>query len=116
VRIIGLFAFYLSPEREKAGRLTVVAGFVAASPSSSSFVLGGAKNNNNFTFSVNVANDSDDLYFRLEGPIGNSWIAVGAGDQMTGSLIFVVYAAQDNGSEAFLSPLLEFLFGRDYCG
>ncbi|KAH0548563.1 hypothetical protein GP486_007893 [Trichoglossum hirsutum] len=80
-----------------------LAGLVVASPSASSFVLNGGQNNNNFTFSVNVANESNDLYFRLEGPIGNSWLAVGAGDQMAGSLIFVVYAAQDNGNVT-LSP------------
>ena len=73
-----------------------------ASPSASTFVLNGSNGDSNFSFSINVANDSDDLYFRLEGPIGNSWIAVGAGDSMAGSLMFVVYAAQAAGSEFIL--------------
>ncbi|KAJ5160294.1 uncharacterized protein N7482_007298 [Penicillium canariense] len=52
----------------------------------------------NFTFALNIPNGSTDLNFHLSGPTDYSWIAVGTGDKMKDSLMFVVYsnAGQNN--------------------
>ncbi|KAF2786223.1 iron reductase domain protein, partial [Melanomma pulvis-pyrius CBS 109.77] len=39
--------------------------------------------------------DVGDLYFHLEAPAENSWVAVGTGSQMKGSLMLVVYRSED---------------------
>lgn len=54
---------------------------------------------------INVANDSDDLYFSFIGPDASSWIAFGLGDRMASSLIFLVYTSS-SGKDLTLSPRL----------
>ncbi|MCJ1237523.1 hypothetical protein MMC14_005509 [Varicellaria rhodocarpa] len=58
-----------------------------------------------FAFALNVDDDSNDLYFRLSGPSHNSWVAVGPGSAMAGSMLFVVYTSS-NGKNITLSPRL----------
>ena len=48
----------------------------------------------NITFAPIVAQDVGDLYFHLEAPAENSWVAVGIGSEMKGSLIWVFYRNQ----------------------
>ncbi|KAI9894101.1 MAG: hypothetical protein M1814_004872 [Vezdaea aestivalis] len=51
----------------------------------------------NFVFSLNIPYNSpnNDLYFHLSGSAGYSWLAVGCGSQMKGSLIFSVYTSTE---------------------
>lgn len=55
-----------------------------------------------FVFSLNAV-DNGDLYFHFSGPSGNSWMAVGIGNEMQDSLMFVAYASS-NGTGMTLSP------------
>jgi hypothetical protein len=77
----------------------------AQTVASSVFVYNGGFTGSNFTFAINLAQDSQDLFFHLSGPTKFSWIAVGTGKEMTNSLMFVTYANSD-GSSAFRVSLL----------
>ncbi|KAH8687779.1 hypothetical protein BGZ60DRAFT_16143 [Tricladium varicosporioides] len=68
-------------------------------PSSSSLYL--AKHNTSFSLSVDA--NSQDIYFRLESPRSASWVAVGVGDGMKGSLMVFVYAGE-NSKNVTISP------------
>jgi hypothetical protein len=59
------------------------------------------------TFALNVPNNSsNELFFHLEGPSDQSWIAVGLGSRtMAGTLILLVYSSS-NGKNVTLSPRL----------
>ena len=57
----------------------------------------------NLTFALNLPSNSDDLFFRMSGPIGNDWIAVGLGKEMKGSLMLIAYTAA-NGHDITVSP------------
>ena len=70
-----------------------------AAPASSTFVLPGINNNQNLTFAINLPKDSDEMFFYMSGPVQNSWLAVGAGSEMPGSLMFVAYPGQDGRSK-----------------
>ncbi|KAI9726115.1 MAG: hypothetical protein M1834_009412 [Cirrosporium novae-zelandiae] len=74
----------------------------AATIPSSTFVQSG-NGGPNFTFSINVPDESNDLYFHLSGPSGNSWIAIGFGKQMKNALILLAYKSS-NGKNVTLSP------------
>lgn len=50
----------------------------------------------NFTFTL-TSDYQGSLYFRMAGPSYWSWLAVGTGDKMDGSLMFIMYQ-DDNGS------------------
>lgn len=52
-------------------------------------------------FSVNIANDSSDVYFYLASP-ARGWVGVGFGSRMEDSLMVVVYA-DGEGSMFFIS-------------
>ncbi|KAH0551425.1 hypothetical protein GP486_007359 [Trichoglossum hirsutum] len=67
---------------------------VSAAPSASTFVLTQASWN--FTFSLNVDKNSDDIYFRLVSSADYAWASVGIGSQMGGSLMFVAYEGKDS--------------------
>lgn len=60
-------------------------------------------NDASFTFALNADAGTKDLYMHMSAPTGNSWMAVGIGSQMAGSLIFVAYPSS-NGSSITLSP------------
>ncbi|KAF2247367.1 iron reductase domain protein [Trematosphaeria pertusa] len=49
----------------------------------------------NITFAVSTVTQTGDLYFHLEAPADNSWVAVGSGKEMKGSLMWVVYKSED---------------------
>ncbi|KAI9784200.1 MAG: hypothetical protein M1816_001022 [Peltula sp. TS41687] len=80
-------------------------GRVGAAPASSTFILSGSDSNVNLTFALNVPQpaDNDDLFFYLSGPTSNSWLAIGAGAEMRGALMFIAYPGAD-GNKVILSP------------
>jgi hypothetical protein len=55
-------------------------------------------------FSVNVANNSDDIFIYFASP-AYSWVGVGFGPKMEGSLMFIMYP-NSQGDSAFSHPLL----------
>jgi hypothetical protein len=65
--------------------------------SASSFVTSFGGVAQNFTFSLTV-NLNGDLWFRLAGPAWWSWLAVGTGTEMAGSLMFIVYRNAGNSA------------------
>jgi len=83
--------------------LSITALTVAQTSPSSVFVYDGGFTGSNFTFAINLASDSQDLFFRLNGPSKFSWIAVGAGSEMKNSLMFIAYTSSD-GKNVTLSP------------
>lgn len=50
----------------------------------------------NIVFSINIANDSSDVYFHLSGP-ASSWVGIGFGSKMEDSLMVIAYP-DDSGS------------------
>lgn len=54
----------------------------------------------NITFAVSTVTQTGDLYFHLEAPADNSWVAVGSGKEMKGSLMWVVYKSEDEKGES----------------
>jgi len=56
----------------------------------------------NVTFALTAVKDVGDLYFHIEAPAKNSWIAVGTGSQMKGSTMWVAYRGDDEKSKLFL--------------
>ncbi len=75
----------------------------AATPSSTFVYDGGA--GRNLTIAVNVPSLTDDLYFHMSGPAGFDWLALGFGEQMKGSLMLIVYKAE-NERDITVSPRL----------
>jgi hypothetical protein len=65
--------------------------------SASSFVTSFGGVAQNFTFSLTVSLNGD-LWFRLAGPTWWSWLAVGTGSEMAGSLMFIVYKSAGNSA------------------
>jgi hypothetical protein len=58
------------------------------------------------SFALNVATDSNDLYFSLQGPGDGTWIAIGMGsNQMANSLMIIAYPTS-NGTYVTVSPRL----------
>lgn len=54
-------------------------------------------------FSVNIANDSQDVFIYFASP-AYSWVGVGFGHKMAGSLMFIMYNNKDGSSTSSLSP------------
>lgn len=52
----------------------------------------------NYTFAVNIPENSEDVYFHLSGPTEYSWIAVGTGNQMKDSLMIILYSNEHGDS------------------
>lgn len=52
-------------------------------------------------FSVNIANDSSDVYLYFTSP-AYSWVGVGFGSKMENSLMFIMYPNAD-GDSTFIS-------------
>lgn len=67
--------------------------------------------NSNYTFALNIPDDSTDLYFHLSGPASYSWLAVGTGSEMKDSLMIVLYSSANGKS---LSPLA-INYSREWC-
>src|SRR5271170_3755154 len=90
---------------EKIGTLTLSLAASNSSVSSSSYTIDG-NNGDPFTIAINVPSpaQNDDLYFSVSGP-AQQWIAFGFGEQMAGSLIFVMYSSAD-GNNVTVSPRL----------
>jgi hypothetical protein len=71
-----------------------------AQSNSSTFSTSFGYPSQNFTFSLTV-NRNGNTWFRLAGPSWWSWIAVGTGTQMSGSMMFFVYQNNNNGKTEF---------------
>lgn len=69
---------------------------------SSVFIFDGDKNTQ-FVFALQADKYAGDLFFHLSAPSGNEWVAVGIGNQMAGSLMFIAYP-DGNGDGITLSP------------
>ncbi|KAJ6105048.1 hypothetical protein N7486_003737 [Penicillium sp. IBT 16267x] len=83
----------------------------AASQSNAASIFNLPLNQNlNFTFALNIPDDSSDLYFHLSGPTDYSWVAVGTGSKMKDSLMIVLYCSAD-GTNVTVSP--RFASGED---
>jgi hypothetical protein len=65
--------------------------------SASTFVTSFGGIAQNFTFSLTV-DLRGDVWFRLAGPAWWSWLAVGTGTEMAGSLMFIVYRNAGNSA------------------
>ncbi|KAF2111016.1 hypothetical protein BDV96DRAFT_603605 [Lophiotrema nucula] len=76
-----------------ASALSLLSSRAEPNSSHSAFVYNTAYGN--ITFAVTAVKDVGDLYFHLEAPAQNSWVAVGTGGGMKGSLMFVVYRSLD---------------------
>lgn len=71
-------------------------------PVISSFVHSTDGEYGNITFAATLARDGD-MFFHLEAPAANSWAAVGVGERMKGSLMWVFYR-NDEGKGTFIFP------------
>ena len=67
----------------------------------------------NYTFALNIPDDSADLYFHLSGPTSYSWLAVGTGNEMKDSLMIVVYSSADGKSVSPFAALVHDT--REWC-
>lgn len=72
----------------------------ANSTAASTFYL----NQTETAFSINVANDSSDVFIYFTSP-AYSWVAVGMGKEMKGSLMFVMYPSADNKSKSRVTEI-----------
>lgn len=50
-----------------------------------------------FTTTLTVAEDTNDLFFRVSAPTAYDWVAVGIGAQMKGAMMLIMYPTA-NGS------------------
>ncbi|KAI2746649.1 hypothetical protein DTO013E5_150 [Penicillium roqueforti] len=82
-----------------------LASAVSDSTTTSIFNLPLSQNQANFIFAINIPDGSTDLYFHMSGPTDYSWIAVGTGNEMKDSLMFVIYS-KANGENITFSPRL----------
>ncbi|KAK7187970.1 hypothetical protein DPSP01_003144 [Paraphaeosphaeria sporulosa] len=71
-----------------------------AGPSNATFVHD--TGSGSVVFAVAAVKDVGDLYFHLEAPAEYSWVAVGSGEEMDGSLMWVAYRSE-NGTGVTLS-------------
>ncbi|KUJ11869.1 CBD9-like protein [Mollisia scopiformis] len=77
---------------------------------STSVSSGFAANDGSVSFALNIPQDDDsnDLYFSMQGDASQSWIAIGMGnDKMDDSLIWMVYK-DSTGKNLTLSPRLSY--------
>jgi hypothetical protein len=58
----------------------------------STFTLPLGSNSENYTFALNIPDNSSDVYFHLSGPTLYSWVAVGTGQEMKNSLMILLYS------------------------
>ncbi|OCL01745.1 iron reductase domain protein [Glonium stellatum] len=73
-------------------------GVVGGSPAASTLYL----SQTGTQFSINLPSNSSDVYFYFTSP-AFSWVAVGPGTKMAGSLMFIMYSSA-NGLNVTLSP------------
>ncbi len=67
---------------------------------SSTFIQNGVDGtSSNLTFALSIPANSSDLVFTLMGPASKSWVAVGTGSQMAGSMMFVAYSNANGQSK-----------------
>ncbi|KAF7157301.1 hypothetical protein CNMCM5623_001424 [Aspergillus felis] len=95
-----------SPELE--GELEHLAKLVhseEASAAVSTFTLPLGSNSENYTFALNIPDNSSDVYFHLSGPTSYSWVAVGTGQEMKNSLMILLYS-DASGKNVTVSPRL----------
>ena len=99
--IIGALSFTETSTLAKYFIAFLLFGTFGTANNSSSVFAPGNRNgaSSQFALALNVDDNSKDLYFRLSGPSHNSWIAVGTGSVMAGSMMFVVYTSSDGKSE-----------------
>ncbi|EAW13436.1 cytochrome and DOMON domain-containing protein [Aspergillus clavatus NRRL 1] len=79
--------------------------FAVASTALSTFIFPLGSNSGNYTFALNLPENSSDVYFHLSGPTSYSWVAVGTGDEMKNSLMVVLYS-DASGKNVTVSPRL----------
>ncbi|KAF2179372.1 iron reductase domain protein [Zopfia rhizophila CBS 207.26] len=78
--------------------LSILPNIQAAAPTASTLFLSETETQ----FSVNIANDTDDVFIYFSSP-AYSWVAVGFGERMQNSLMFVMYPSED-GKNVTISP------------
>ncbi|KAJ9419219.1 hypothetical protein FOXG_07333 [Fusarium oxysporum f. sp. lycopersici 4287] len=91
----------LTPTKAIVGALALIAGKTSASPVS---YCDGDSSKICYSWGVpssTASSSSDTLFLRLEAPTDYQWIALGTGDRMSGSTMFVVY--QDGSGNVTLS-------------
>ncbi|GIJ86385.1 hypothetical protein Asppvi_005273 [Aspergillus pseudoviridinutans] len=76
-----------------------------ASAAVSTFTLPLGSNSENYTFALNIPDNSSDVYFHLSGPTSYSWVAVGTGQEMKNSLMILLYS-DASGKNVTVSPRL----------
>ncbi|RHZ55405.1 cytochrome and DOMON domain-containing protein [Aspergillus thermomutatus] len=76
-----------------------------ASTAVSTFTLPLGSNAENYTFALNLPENSSDVYFHLSGPTSYSWVAVGTGQEMKNSLMILLYS-DASGKNVTVSPRL----------
>jgi hypothetical protein len=68
-----------------------------AASSSATYVYG--QNELYFIVSLTAAADTGDIFFAMTAPTGYDWVSFGLGSEMTGAIMFVVYAAVNGTSK-----------------
>ncbi|RHZ48871.1 hypothetical protein CDV55_102007 [Aspergillus turcosus] len=86
-------------------QLVAVALAEETSTAASVFTLPLGSNSENYTFAVNIPENSSDVYFHLSGPTSYSWVAVGTGAKMKNSLMILLYS-DASGKNVTVSPRL----------
>ncbi len=66
----------------------------ANTTSASTYIFGEA--GLNVTVSLTAAADTGDIFFVVTAPAGYDWFSFGVGGQMTGAIMFVVYATKNS--------------------
>ncbi|KAJ9209771.1 hypothetical protein DTO166G4_8623 [Paecilomyces variotii] len=92
--LLGFLSYLVAP----------VVGQTQSTPGSV-FILPLQGPSSNYTFAVNIPENSEDVYFHLSGPTEYSWIAVGTGNQMKDSLMIILYS-NEHGDNVTVSPRL----------
>ncbi|KAJ5894540.1 hypothetical protein N7495_006231, partial [Penicillium taxi] len=87
--------------------LFVVVYASSSSNAASIFNLPLQQNSANYTFALNIPDDSTDIYLHLSGPADYSWIAVGTGAGMQSSHMIIIYSNAD-GTNVTVSPRIAF--------
>lgn len=83
------------------------AGFALASflvstalAQSSTYILNNVdSSSSNLTFALSIPANSSDFVFALTGPASRSWVAIGTGFKMAGSMMFVAYSNANGQSK-----------------
>ncbi|QIW98894.1 hypothetical protein AMS68_004412 [Peltaster fructicola] len=64
---------------------------------------GAGTKGNYFLFTINIVKSTGDIYFHFDAPASGSWVGVGFGDKMQGTLMILAYPSQ-NTTGITISP------------